>query len=189
MSQTRETPKHDRVDVVFIRKSTREQDESGQVANVESMLKRLGVYVSKDTWFLGTVSRRKVKSNVDFLRLMELVESDRVRTVYVESQDRWGTKDRPELFSLLGTLREHGTKLFDLRDNKDLTERDFATELLAFVREHQIGKGTQGQLLSVVADQGQPVPCNRLLAHGNTPLWLRKAMHHARRVAQMGVAP
>ena len=126
-------PKAGKTDAVFIRKSSREQNEGGQVANVEAMLKSFGVYVPKDKWFLGTVSRRKVKANADFLRLMELVENDRVGTVYVESQDRWGTKDRPELFSLLGTLRDHGTRLFDLRDSKDLTERDFATELLAFV--------------------------------------------------------
>jgi hypothetical protein len=64
---------------------------------------------------------------------MELVEAGRVGTVYVEAQDRWGTADRPELFSLLGILREHGTRLYDLRAGKDLTERDLATELLAFV--------------------------------------------------------
>jgi predicted site-specific integrase-resolvase len=122
-----------KTEAVFIRKSTREQDETGQKGNVESMLRELGVCVPLDLWFEGTVSRRKVKANAAFLRLMEMVENDRISTVYVESQDRWGTKDRPELFSLLGILREHGTKLFDLRGKKDLTERDFATELLAFV--------------------------------------------------------
>ncbi len=122
-----------KVDAVFIRKSTREQDEAGQIGNVESMLKELSVSVPPDHWFVGTVSRRKVNANADFLRLMDLVKKGRVGTVYVESQDRWGTTDRPELFSLLGTLRDHGTKLFDLRSRRDLTEKDLATELLAFV--------------------------------------------------------
>jgi hypothetical protein len=122
-----------KTEAVFIRKSTREQDETGQIGNVESMLTELGVCVPHDQWFVGTVSRRKVKANADFLGLMNMVETDRISTVYIESQDRWGTKDRPELFSLLGILRDHGTKLFDLRGKKDLTERDFATELLAFV--------------------------------------------------------
>ncbi len=125
--------KKGRRDAVFIRKSGPTQDEGGQIANVESMLKNIAVHVPEDRWFTGTVSRRKVGANVNFLRLMELVEADRIRTVYVESQDRWGTKDRPELFSLLGILRKHGTQLYDLRAEKDLTERDLATELLAFV--------------------------------------------------------
>jgi hypothetical protein len=122
-----------RVDAVFIRKSSPGQDEQGQKDNVQAMLKVRGVYVPADRWFVGTVSRRKVKSNADFNRLMELVEADRLGTVYVESQDRWGTADRPELFSLLGTLRQHDTRLYDLRANKDLTEKDLATEMLAFV--------------------------------------------------------
>ena len=133
MHKAKDEPKGETVDAVFIRKSSREQDENGQIANVKVMLQDVGVDVLSDYWFMGTVSRRKVRANADFLRLLELIENDRVRTVYVESQDRWGTKDRPELFSLLGTLRDHGTKLFDLRAKKDLTERDFATELLAFV--------------------------------------------------------
>jgi hypothetical protein len=126
-------PTASRYDVVFIRKSTARQDEAGQRANVEAMLRTLGVRVPDARWFSGTVSRRKVKANAEFNRLMEQVEADRVGTVYVESQDRWGTGDRPELFSLLGILREHDTRLFDLRAGKDLTENDLATELLAFV--------------------------------------------------------
>jgi hypothetical protein len=122
-----------RIDVVFIRKSTQGQDEAGQRANVEAMLRAQGTHVPEGRWFSGTVGRRKVRANTEFNRLMALVEADRVSTVYVESQDRWGTGDRPELFSLLGILRQHGTRLFDLRAGKDLTEKDLATELLAFV--------------------------------------------------------
>jgi len=120
-----------RVDVVFIRVSTQAQDDKGQKDNVRKLLKELGVYVSDPNWFSGTVSRRKVKGNLEFSRLMEMVEADRVETVYIESQDRWGTSDRVELFNLLGILRTHNTRLFDLRDRKDLTEQDFATEMLA----------------------------------------------------------
>jgi hypothetical protein len=132
MSRTK-TATAQRIDTVFIRKSSPGQDEAGQKANVLTMLKELAVYVPEGNWFVGTVSRRKIKANADFNRLMELVEADKVRTVYVESQDRWGTADRPELFSLLGILRQHGTRLYDLRARKDLTEKDLATELLAFV--------------------------------------------------------
>jgi len=122
-----------RVNAVFIRKSSKPQDEQAQVDNVRAMLKAKGVPVDDDRWFTTTVSRRKVKADAEFRRLMDLVEADRVSTVYVESQDRWGTKDRPELFTLLGTLREHDTRLYDLRADRDLTEKDLATELLMFV--------------------------------------------------------
>jgi hypothetical protein len=130
MSNTKRTV--NRIDAVFIRKSTQAQDDQGQKDNVRAMLKSLGVRVSDEHWFVGTVSRRKVKANADFNRLMELVETDKVRTVYVESQDRWGTSDRTELYSLLGILRTHDTQLYDLRASKDLTERDLATEMLTF---------------------------------------------------------
>jgi hypothetical protein len=153
-----------KVDAVFIRKSTAAQDESGQIANVENMLRSTGVHVPQDHWFLGTVSRRKVKANANFSRLMEMVENDRIRTVYIESQDRWGTKDRPELFSLLGTLRQHSTKLFDLREKKDLTERDFTTELLAFV-----GSIKSEKELKDISYRSIRTRVNQFLATGSWP--------------------
>src|SRR5262249_38690467 len=128
---SRTATNRDRIDVVFIRKSGHTQDDQGQKDNVRAMLKELGVTIPEQDWFAGTVSRRKVKANATFNRLLGLVEGDRVGTVYIESQDRWGTSDRVELFALLGTLRQHNTRLYDLRDRKDLTENDFATELLA----------------------------------------------------------
>jgi hypothetical protein len=143
MSQSARNGNTNRMDCVFIRKSSKGQDEGGQIANVETMLKARGVYVPEAHWFIGTVSRRKVKANADFIRLLEKVEGDQVGTVYIESQDRWGTKDRPELFSLLGLLRDHTTRLFDLKAGKDLTERDLATEMLAFVNSVKSEKELQ----------------------------------------------
>lgn len=132
-----------RYDAAFIRKSTQTQDEGGQIKNVENMLRDIGVHVSQQHWYVGTVSRRKVKANADFTRLMDAVQAGRVGTVYIESQDRWGTADRAELFTLLGILRECGTRLYDLRAKKDLTERDLATEMLAFVNSIKSEKELQ----------------------------------------------
>lgn len=126
-------PKPGRIDVVFIRKSSQVQDETGQKANVGAMLRELGVFVHDRYWFVCTVPRAKVQGNAEFRRLMELVEADKVGTVYIESQDRWGTADVSELFTLLGTLSEHGTRLFDLRDKTDLTGRDDTTQIRAFL--------------------------------------------------------
>jgi hypothetical protein len=136
-------PKQARVDVVFVRKSTKGQDEQGQISNVRNMLLELGIHVSDQFWFVGTVSRRKTKTNDDFNRLMELVRSDRVGTVFIESQDRWGSADRIELYSLLGELISHGTRLFDLRAKKDLTEKDVAVELLTIVNSIKSEKELQ----------------------------------------------
>lgn len=122
-----------RVEVVFIRKSGTSQENKDQIANVERMLADLGVTIPDGRWFVGTVSRRKVHTNDQFATLIGMVERDEVGTVYVESQDRFGTADRPELFTLIGTFRQHGTRLFDLRAGMDITLDDIATEVMAFV--------------------------------------------------------
>ena len=122
-----------RIDAVFIRKSTKEQDEKGQMQNVENMLKELSVYVPERYWFVCTVPRPQVQGNSHFNRLKELIEADKVGTVYVESQDRWGTADVSELFTLLGILSNHGTRLFDLREKIDLTCKDDSTQIRAFL--------------------------------------------------------
>jgi hypothetical protein len=122
-----------KIDVVFIRKSSARQDEQGQIGNVQNMLREQKVTVPEKNWFVGTVSRRKVRQNSDFQKLWDLVESDQVGTVYIESQDRWGSADRKELFHLLYILEQHSTRLFDLRAKKDMTESDFATEMLTIV--------------------------------------------------------
>lgn len=143
MSKTNGKPAASRMDAVFIRKSCQQQDVDGQKANVANMLRSLKANVPEVNWFVGTVSRRKVGGNAEFLRLMEMVEAGKVGTAYVESQDRWGTSDRVELFTLLGTLRNHATRLFDLRAGKDLTEKDFATELLAVIQSFKSEKELQ----------------------------------------------
>ncbi|HEV3255735.1 MAG TPA: recombinase family protein [Gemmataceae bacterium] len=153
-----------KMDAVFIRKSTQTQDDQGQKGNVGAMLKEKGVYVAERNWFAGTVSRRKVKANADFNRLMQLVEADKVGTVYVESQDRWGTGDRVELFSLLGILRLHDTRLYDLRADKDLTEKDMTTELLAFVGSIKSEKELQD-----IAYRSLRSRVNNFLATGSWP--------------------
>lgn len=122
-----------RIDCVFIRKSTDSQKEEGQIANVQNELKTLHVAIADEHWFTVTVSRRKVQRDPDFKRLMKLVEAGQVGTVYVESQDRWGTADREELYALLGRLRANDTRLYDLKAKRDLTEKDLAGELLTFM--------------------------------------------------------
>ena len=122
-----------RIDAVFIRKSSQGQDEQGQIRNVETMLQEATITVPKDNWFIGTVKRRNVRKGEHFKRLMDLVNAGQVRTVFVESQDRWGTADRTELYALLEILRSNDTRLYDLKAKRDLTEKDLATEMLSFI--------------------------------------------------------
>ncbi len=42
-----------RVDVVFIRKSSEQQDEKGQIGNVRTMLDDQKFVVAKENWFQG----------------------------------------------------------------------------------------------------------------------------------------
>jgi predicted site-specific integrase-resolvase len=139
----RKAPAHSRVDAVFIRKSSQGQNEDAQIDNVDKELKALGISVSDQYRFVGTVKRRRVRGNEGFNRLMELVEADRIGTVYIESQDRWGTADRVELFQLIGILREHNTRLFDLRAKRDVAEKDLTSELLAIVNSIKSEKELQ----------------------------------------------
>jgi hypothetical protein len=129
----KQVPLGERFDVVLIRKSTHAQDDRAQADNVAAMLKAEGVYVSDEHWFTVTVTRANVQGNDDFQKIMKLVEENRVRTAYVESQDRFGTDDVFELFTLLGVLRAHGTRLFDLTNKADLTGKDDATQIRAFL--------------------------------------------------------
>jgi DNA invertase Pin-like site-specific DNA recombinase len=122
-----------RLDCVFIRKSGKTQDEQGQIDNVRTMLKAKGVYVPEEQWFIGVVKRRKVRTNLQFDRMLQMIRANRVGTVYVESQDRFGTGDHSELSILIRDLRDHDTKLFDLRANRELTATDIGTKTINFV--------------------------------------------------------
>jgi DNA invertase Pin-like site-specific DNA recombinase len=102
-----------RTDAVFVRKSTKAQDEQAQEGSVTKLLTDIGVTVPDENWFVGVVSRRKVKENAEFNRLMELVRQDKIGTIYVESQDRWGTITSADYFGTIGTLQKHQTRLFD----------------------------------------------------------------------------
>jgi hypothetical protein len=122
-----------RHDAVFIRKSGKAQDEEAQIGNVATMLAARGVEVPREHWYVCTVQRPHVQANADFVRLMKLVEAGKIATVYVESQDRFGTGNIKELFSLLLRLENHDTKLFDLRENVEITGNDDATDMRTFL--------------------------------------------------------
>lgn len=132
--------KRTQFDAVFIRKSSKGQEEQGQIDNVTRLLENRGVAVDDERWFKGTVSRRKIKTNAEFIRLLRMVEAGELKTIYVESQDRLGMKDSPELFWFIGELRQRSAKLIDLTEGRDLTEEDFVTEIMVLIGGHKSQK-------------------------------------------------
>jgi hypothetical protein len=122
-----------RLKVVMIRKSGSQQDEKGQADNVAKMLEEQGIKIDEKYWFYCTVPRAFVEGNADFKRLMELVQTSKVGTIYVETQDRFGTDDVADFFAMIKLLRSHRTRLFDLREKMDLTQKDDRTLMMIFM--------------------------------------------------------
>ncbi|MBM4068233.1 MAG: hypothetical protein FJ271_04730 [Planctomycetes bacterium] len=131
-----------KAEVVYIRKSTSAQETEDQIANVKRMLLDMGKEVPDEWWFMDTGSRRHAHKRKDFQRLMALVNpapiagrkpESKIGTIYIESQNRWGGKDRKQLFGWLSILAENGVNLFDLKDKRELTSSDMATELNVYI--------------------------------------------------------
>jgi DNA invertase Pin-like site-specific DNA recombinase len=125
-----------REDVVLIRVSTEGQKKDDQEGTIEKALQRRGVKVKPENWSAYTVKRGKVFSpgnEEKFDKVMARVEAGQIGTIYVESQDRFGGRNSKELFSVLNILQKHGTKLIDLKDDRELTSDDMADELRTFL--------------------------------------------------------
>jgi DNA invertase Pin-like site-specific DNA recombinase len=122
-----------RVDVVYLRKSTSAQRDAEQRANVELGLRELDVYIPARYWFSDTRSRNKPEDGANFQEMMKMVDEDKVGTIYVESQDRFGAGRGPKkLFAILSKLTDHRTKLIDLHTKNDLTSDEMAEEMQAY---------------------------------------------------------
>lgn len=126
-----------RHNAVWIRKSTDAQEDKAQVANVKKMLAEQDLEEPTSAyWFHTTVSRRAVREDDEFQRLMKLVEQDQIGTIFVEKANRWGQTDSSNWFGSLQPLREHGTALWELDGRKDLTADDIGTEVVGIVGAH-----------------------------------------------------
>lgn len=122
-----------RVDVVYLRKSTSAQRDTEQRSNVERGLTELGVHVPARYWYSDTRSRNKPEQGADWQTMMAMVDENKVGTIFVESQDRFGGgRGAKRLFAILQRLRDHGTKLIDLRTGDDLTSDQMEAEIQAY---------------------------------------------------------
>ena len=149
---------------VWIRKSTDGQEEEGQIANVRKMLEQRGVVVSNDYWFVGTESRATVDRNEQHMKLMSLVEADKMSAVYVESASRWGTTDNAQFYRLIEVFRDHETNLIDLSTGRDLTDGDVATEVV-----NTLNTFTNRETLAGIAQQSLRSKISHFQATGSWP--------------------
>ncbi len=174
-------------EAVLIRVSTDEQDHQGQIDNVKNMLAVRGIKVPQPYWHVYTVSRSKVSASDEFQKFIQQVETDEISTAYVESQDRFGQTDTFEYFSIIATLRSHGTRLIALRDNSDLTRHGIAEDVLAVVGAHN-----NDEKLRQSAYQSIRTRISNFKAtgsgHRSAPLWLRQGMLRVGRCIALGMA-
>jgi DNA invertase Pin-like site-specific DNA recombinase len=153
-----------RIDAVYVRKSTNEQEEQAQIANVAAMLRDQEKYVEERFWFFDRGSRRKAGKRASFQSLLQLVRQGRVGTIYIEEFKRWGVKNPIEYFKFIGELRDHGTALFDLADRKALTNDDIATLIIGVVKS----SGSEEEL-KVLAQNSLRTRVQNFKARGSWP--------------------
>lgn len=125
----------ERIDVVYLRKSTTAQRYSEQKDNIERGLKEREIYIPDRYWFLDTRSRFKPEKGESYQELTRLIQARKIRNVYIETQSRFGGgRGAKKLFSVLDMLRTNGSHLIDLRSGMDLTADDMATELQTYIQ-------------------------------------------------------
>lgn len=128
-----------RINAALIRKSGDSQDERGQIANVQRMLKARGVTVRDDMWFYAGkgVKRKEIAKDPEMNRLMSLVAQDKIDTIYIEKLDRFGSDKNDEFQMRLNSVRKYGTKLYDLVEDRDLTVQDLVSDILNTVQVYE----------------------------------------------------
>lgn len=153
-----------RHDAVWLRVSTVIQELKPQRDNVLSLLNELGVAVPTEYWFECKVPRDGVSGNAAFNQLISLVKQDRIGTVYIEAQDRFGTDNLKELVPYLTLFQEHGTALYDLTQKIDLTSDDRAVETKVVGGTH-----TSSESREAMARQAVRNKMNHFKATGSWP--------------------
>lgn len=116
---------------VYLRRSKDEQDATRQINAVGTVLVDNNWHVPEALWFSEAGSRHHSSRRQDFQSLLSLIEKGAVKTVVVESQDRWGTSGYKEYFHLLHVLGQHRARLISAKEG-DLTKGDIATDAMAF---------------------------------------------------------
>jgi predicted site-specific integrase-resolvase len=162
-TSSRETQVHaDRIDAVYVRKSSDPQEEQSQIDAIEAYLARHNIRVRKEHWFSDTGSRHRPQDRPDFQRLLDLVNQGRVRRVFIWKQDRFVSGVRL-WFHYLFQFEQAGTQLIDILTGADLAADDIATEITTAVKargdreeQHKISANTLRAKVSL-AREGMPI--------------------------------
>src|SRR5579863_1399392 len=119
--------------VAYVRVSSDQQDTTRQRQNISGCADRLGLVI--DLWqedSEGKNPRHRAEKRKAFQRLLSDVAAGTVRTIIVDQQDRFGTKDAFEWGEFIGKLRKHRCRLLD-STGRELSAGDTGTVITGVV--------------------------------------------------------
>ncbi len=117
-----------RLDAVYVRKSSDPQEEQSQIEAIKDYLDRVNIQVPQANWFVEVGQRHRPEDRPEFQRLMRLVEQGRIARVFVWKQNRVvsGVK---LWFKYLYEFERSRTQLIDVLTGTDLASDDVAVEI------------------------------------------------------------
>ncbi|MGL4422069.1 MAG: recombinase family protein [Gemmataceae bacterium] len=117
-----------KIEAVYVRKSSDPQEEVSQIEAIKDYLERLGIVVVDHNWFVEVGQRHRPEDRPKFQHLMRMVEANKVSRVFVWKQNRVvsGVK---LWFKYLYEFEASGTKLIDVMTGIDLASDDVAVEI------------------------------------------------------------
>jgi DNA invertase Pin-like site-specific DNA recombinase len=117
----------------YLRVSSDKQDASRQRLNVAASAERIGKTIGR--WYEdseGRNSRHRADKRKAFQQMLADVQAGSVKTIIVDSQDRFGTKDAFEWGKFVSLLRDHECELLDA-SGRNLTADDDGSVLSSVV--------------------------------------------------------
>jgi DNA invertase Pin-like site-specific DNA recombinase len=117
----------------YVRVSSDQQDTTRQRQSITGCAERLGLVI--DVWHEdseGKNPRHRAEKRKAFQRLLSDVAAGRVKTIIVDQQDRFGTKDAFEWGEFIGKLRKHRCRLLD-SSGRELSADDTGTVITGVV--------------------------------------------------------
>jgi DNA invertase Pin-like site-specific DNA recombinase len=112
----------------YVRVSEPSQDPERQRTQIKLWLERNGAAIKPSQWFEDIGWARDETTRPGFSRMLADVQDGRISWIVVDAHDRFGTKDKFELFGILHKLREANCRLYTI-DNEELTADDFAASI------------------------------------------------------------
>lgn len=125
-----------RIDAGYVRISDGEkQDAKRQELGVAELAERdwkaTDIVWYKDT--VGKNSRSLAFQRKDFQRMLKDAEAGKIKRIFVDAQDRFGTKDEFQYVGFISRLRDAKCQLIDVMQRKVLTEGDIGTIITGVV--------------------------------------------------------